>query len=234
MYGRTKFHTHKFFPDTLIQADCHLTESATFNDMTMASGNNPQELEDLPASVVWETFGFLVSYNSKHEQVVDQTRMVCQRCSAVENTLKILIHIWSHHPDVLITGGRQKKTVQLLIPTVFKQPLETHTDRAKKNFGSNWNLHFISYVAICCARWLWLQLFIKSAQALLQHSIPCTHKANCDPALYSCTLAVIKDELSAHSDSPLHQKFSSPCMSTLAGKLLNFPPQHNSFSYFGE
>ncbi|XP_073721603.1 E3 SUMO-protein ligase ZBED1-like [Misgurnus anguillicaudatus] len=44
----------------------------------------------------------------------------------------MLTHIRRHHPDVKITGTRQKKTVQLLLPTVLNQPLDTHTNKAKK------------------------------------------------------------------------------------------------------
>ncbi|XP_064197248.1 uncharacterized protein LOC135257969 [Anguilla rostrata] len=45
----------------------------------MASANDTQELEDLPASfksAVWEYFGFPVNYDSNGERVVDRTRML--------------------------------------------------------------------------------------------------------------------------------------------------------------
>ena len=60
-----------------------------------------QEIEDPPASLrsqVWENFGFPVSYSSTGERVVDKTRTVGQRCSAVVgyvsgNTSNMLTHI---------------------------------------------------------------------------------------------------------------------------------------------
>ena len=44
----------------------------------MASGGDPQEIEDLSASLrsqVWENVGFPVSYSSTGERVVDKTAL---------------------------------------------------------------------------------------------------------------------------------------------------------------
>lgn len=103
----------------------------------MASG---EELEDPPSSfksVVWENFGFPVTYNSDGDRVVNKTKTVCRRCSATVNyvsgnTSNMLSHVRRHHPDMPITGTRRKKSVQLRLPTVLQQPLDTNACRAKK------------------------------------------------------------------------------------------------------
>ncbi|XP_060768023.1 E3 SUMO-protein ligase ZBED1-like [Neoarius graeffei] len=103
----------------------------------MASG---EELEDPPSSfksVVWDNFEFPMSYNSNGERVVDKTKTVCHRCSTSVhyvsgNTSNMLTHIQRHHPDIPITGTRRKKSVQLRLPNVLQQPLDTNTCRAKK------------------------------------------------------------------------------------------------------
>lgn len=101
-----------------------------------------EELEDPPSSlksIVWDNFGFPVTYNGDGERVVDKTRTVCRRCStgvnySSGNTSNMLTHIKRHHPDIPVTGTRRKKTVQLRLPNVLglDQPLDTSTSRAKK------------------------------------------------------------------------------------------------------
>ena len=79
----------------------------------MASGGDPREIEDPPASLrsqVWENFSFPVSYSSTGERaseeghlslmlsMVDKTSSVCRCCKAVVvyvsgNTPNMLTHL---------------------------------------------------------------------------------------------------------------------------------------------
>ena len=105
----------------------------------MASGGDPQELEVLPASLrsqVWENVGFPATYSSTGERVVDKKRTVCRRCSAAVgyvsgNTSNMLTHINAITQMCQSMEHDKKKSVQLLLPTVLHQPLDTHTNRAK-------------------------------------------------------------------------------------------------------
>ena len=142
----------------------------------MASGGDPQELDDPPASLrlqVWENFGVPVTYSSTGEWVVDKTRTVCRRCLAAVGWCE-----WKYieHANAYPTPSLEqdkKKTVQLLLPTVLHQPLDTHTNRANKNYWSNPN------APVFPGRGTWH--VVACAQTLLQHALPSTYEPNYRP-----------------------------------------------------
>ncbi|XP_057181407.1 E3 SUMO-protein ligase ZBED1-like [Triplophysa rosa] len=107
----------------------------------MASEGDKPQIEPPPASyksAVWEHFGFPIRYSSDGHKNVDKTVTVCKICMtrvpySQGNTTNMTGHLRRHHPRVDSSRAqvRPKQFQQHTLPSAFKQPLSSHSDKHK-------------------------------------------------------------------------------------------------------
>ncbi len=98
--------------------------------------NKKQEQTIYSYIVIYRTFGsvcnFLISVCPATQTVTVKIVFVSEVEYVCGNTSNMLSHLREHHPNVSISGTKQKRIIRrVLLPTGFIQPLTTDLDCAK-------------------------------------------------------------------------------------------------------